>query len=66
MDIQTCKDPLTIRIAKYNDTTKRIVYDYTLYSSQMIGLDLGFGFATLNFSFVPRTTRLSFGIKVRR
>lgn len=62
IELQPCKDPLSIRIVRFNNT--RITYESILYKSQMIGLDLGYGFTTLNFTLVPRITRLSIGIKV--
>lgn len=63
MEVLLCKDPLSIRIVRFNKT--RITYESFLYKSQMIGLDLGYGFTTLNFTLVPRITRLSIGIKVQ-
>ena len=63
MEVLPCKDPLPIRIVRFNDT--RITYESFLYKSQMIGLDLGsVGFTTLNFTLAHRITRLSIGIKV--
>ncbi len=64
LDIQACMDPVTLRIVRFNDTMGRIVYESVVEMSQMIGVDLGYGFTTLNFTLVQRRTRLSLGIKV--
>lgn len=64
LEIQACKDPVTLRIVRFNDTMGRITYESVIEMSQMIGVDLGYGFVTLNFTLVQRTTRLSLGLKV--
>ena len=64
LEIQACRDPLTLRIVRFNDLTGRMMYESVLYRSQMIGVNLGYGFVTLNFTLAPRSTRLSLGLKV--
>lgn len=64
LEIQTCRDPLALRIVRFNDTMRKITHESILYMSQMIGVDLGYGFVTLNFTLAPRRTRLSLGLKV--
>ena len=64
LELQPCRSPLSLRLVTISNTTKKVSYESILYSSQMIGLDLGYGFVALNFTLIPRTTRLSIGIKV--
>lgn len=64
LEIQACNDPVTLRIVRFNDTLGRIAYEFVIVMSQMIGVDLGYGFVTLNFTLAQRRTRLSLGLKV--
>ena len=64
LDIQACRDPVTLRLVRFNATTGRIAYESILYKSQTIGVDLGYGFVALSFTLAQRRTRLSLGIKV--
>ena len=64
LEIQACRDPVALRIVRFNDTMGRIMHESVLYMSQMIGVDLGYGFVTLNFTLAPRRSRLSLGLKV--
>ena len=64
LEIQACRDPATVRIVHYNDTMGTIIYESVIENSQMIGVDLGYGFVTLSFTLAQRRTRLSLGLKV--
>ena len=64
LEIQACRDPVTVRIVHYNDTLGTIIYESVIENSQMIGVDLGYGFMTLSFTLAQRRTRLSLGLKV--
>ena len=64
IEIQFCKNPQTVRIARLNGMTGKVTYESIIYKSQMIGLDLGYGFVTLNVTLAPHSTRLSLGLEV--
>ena len=64
-EIQPCGNQVSLRIATFAGDARTPSYESLLYGSQMLGLDLGYGFVALNFTLVQRGTRFSIGLKVR-